>query len=179
MRNPTQLLISLFWHSQETSLKPTIARKALQWTPLDDTSYSEQPNTTLHARDEYDCDADNPCGNGACCGGSGYCGYGPTYCGTDCVSNCDAVAECGKYAKNPGTTCPLNTCCSEFGFCGTTSDFCKSTNTENDVYLQHLKQLLTNTSQLAAKATAYWSPSHLVGDPLDPCWETELSVIMR
>ncbi|KAI0157094.1 hypothetical protein GGR52DRAFT_586914 [Hypoxylon sp. FL1284] len=70
------------------------------------------------------CTTAKPCSNGACCGGSGYCGYGPTYCGTGCVSQCNAVAECGQYAKIPGTTCPLNTCCSEFGFCGTTKDFC-------------------------------------------------------
>ncbi|KAB8246301.1 hypothetical protein BDV35DRAFT_230595 [Aspergillus flavus] len=40
------------------------------------------------------------------------------------MSNCDARAECGKYASTPNTKCPLNTCCSEFGFCGTTSEFC-------------------------------------------------------
>ncbi|KAF7618668.1 hypothetical protein AFLA_000319 [Aspergillus flavus NRRL3357] len=40
------------------------------------------------------------------------------------MSNCDARAECGKYASTPNTKCPLNNCCSEFGFCGTTSEFC-------------------------------------------------------
>jgi chitinase len=50
--------------------------------------------------------------------------YGPTYCGKGCLSQCKATAECGKYASNPGTKCPLNVCCSQFGFCGTTEDFC-------------------------------------------------------
>ena len=79
----------------------------------------------------YTCSEKKPCSNGACCGKSGYCGYGPTYCGTNgqspnsaCWSNCDAKAECGKDAADPGQTCPLNVCCSQFGFCGTTSDFC-------------------------------------------------------
>ncbi|KAL2385529.1 hypothetical protein RJZ90_001269 [Blastomyces dermatitidis] len=31
----------------------------------------------------------------------GYCGYGPDYCGEGCVSNCDAGAECGEFAKPP------------------------------------------------------------------------------
>lgn len=78
----------------------------------------------LVKRDSYSCGKGKPCSNGACCGGSGYCGYGPKYCGADCVSNCNAVAECGKFAKPAGKKCPLNTCCSQYGFCGTTKDFC-------------------------------------------------------
>ncbi|KAJ5426042.1 hypothetical protein N7465_001112 [Penicillium sp. CMV-2018d] len=87
-------------------------------------SVSQGVTTTLLRRDEYACNADKPCSNGACCGAGGYCGYEPAYCGTGCLSNCNATAECGKYASTPGKTCPLNTCCSEFGFCGTTADFC-------------------------------------------------------
>lgn len=83
-------------------------------------------NATLLPRDTFQCSQSKPCSNGACCGGSGYCGYGPTYCGSGCVSNCGAVAECGKYAKISGQQCPLNTCCSQFGFCGTTEKFCSS-----------------------------------------------------
>jgi chitinase len=78
-------------------------------------SISTLTNLTKRA-DDYACSKDKPCGNGACCGGSGFCGYGPKYCGKDCVSDCTAVAECGQFAKNPGAKCPLNTCCSEFGF---------------------------------------------------------------
>ena len=104
-----------------------------------------QSNATLLSRDTYQCSASKPCSNGACCGNSGYCGYGPTYCGSGCVSDCNAVAECGQYAKIANTQCPLNTCCSQFGFvsslildstrvktdtespqCGTTTDFCGS-----------------------------------------------------
>lgn len=74
----------------------------------------------LMRRDDYSCGPGNPCSNGACCGASGYCGYGKTYCGDGCVSNCKAVAECGKDASPSGKKCPLNTCCSQYGFCGTT-----------------------------------------------------------
>jgi chitinase len=80
--------------------------------------------TSKATGDAYSCGVGNPCSNGACCGESGYCGFGPTYCGTGCTSNCNAKADCGQYAKVAGTECPLNVCCSQFGFCGTTSDFC-------------------------------------------------------
>jgi chitinase len=77
--------------------------------------------------DDYSCSESKPCANGACCSKkTGYCNYGPEACGPDlghnnspndvCWSNCDAVAECGKYALPAGKTCPLNVCCSEFGF---------------------------------------------------------------
>ncbi len=77
-------------------------------------------SVSLVRRQDYSCGPGRPCSNGACCGGSGFCGYGPTYCGAGCVSNCGAVAECGQNAVPAGKKCPLNTCCSEFGFCGTT-----------------------------------------------------------
>lgn len=92
-------------------------------------------SSTLEPRQTYQCGPGNPCSNGACCGTGGYCGYGdfsvkiapwveldcsslsgPTYCGSGCVSNCDAVAECGQYAPENSTECPLNTCCSQYGF---------------------------------------------------------------
>jgi hypothetical protein len=50
----------------------------------------------------------------------GWCGYGPTYCGDGCTSNCDAHAECGQWAVPKDKKCPLNVCCSQHGFCGTT-----------------------------------------------------------
>lgn len=89
-------------------------------------------HSALLRRDEtYTCNETVPCFNGACCGKSGYCGYGETYCGTsgispndNCWSNCDAHAECGKDSLSGNATCPLNVCCSQFGFCGTTDDFC-------------------------------------------------------
>jgi chitinase len=81
-------------------------------------------NHSIFAREDYSCSKDNPCSNYACCGKGGYCGYGPDYCGDGCQANCDAVAECGKFASVKGKKCPLNVCCSEFGFCGTTEDFC-------------------------------------------------------
>uniref|UniRef100_A0A093VIR1 chitinase n=2 Tax=Talaromyces marneffei PM1 TaxID=1077442 RepID=A0A093VIR1_TALMA len=51
------------------------------------------------------------------------CGYG-SFCQTDCISNCNATAECGKDAKDPSASCPLNVCCSQWGFCGTGDLFC-------------------------------------------------------
>lgn len=77
-------------------------------------------DSLLMRRDDYSCGPGNPCPNRACCGASGYCGYGKTYCGDGCISNCEAVAECGKDATPSGKKCPLNTCCSQYGFCGTT-----------------------------------------------------------
>jgi hypothetical protein len=65
-------------------------------------------DNTLKPRDDYSCSKSNPCSNGACCGAGGYCGYGDTYCGNGCLSNCDAVAECGKDASPKNATCPLN-----------------------------------------------------------------------
>ncbi|KAJ6032574.1 hypothetical protein N7540_003306 [Penicillium herquei] len=60
-----------------------------------------------------------------CCSTSGFCGFGPTFCGQgNCTSTCDAVAECGPYAPSDSYDCPLDVCCSQYGFCGTTSEFC-------------------------------------------------------
>lgn len=33
-------------------------------------------NVTLMRRDEFSCGSGRPCHNGACCGASGFCGYG-------------------------------------------------------------------------------------------------------
>ncbi|KAI7026582.1 glycoside hydrolase family 18 protein, partial [Hortaea werneckii] len=95
-------------------------RGDLDWNDLS----RHSANTSLTRRDDYSCSASAPCSNGACCGASGYCGYGPKYCGGGCLSQCDATAECGKFASEPDKKCPLNVCCSQFGFCGTTEDFC-------------------------------------------------------
>ncbi|PYH91865.1 glycoside hydrolase [Aspergillus ellipticus CBS 707.79] len=70
------------------------------------------------------CSSTSECVSG-CCSSSGYCGFGPDFCGDDvCISTCDAQAECGPYAAVTNSTCPLNVCCSEYGFCGTSEDFC-------------------------------------------------------
>lgn len=63
------------------------------------------------------CAPGTPCSNGACCSSSGFCGYSPDFCGANCISNRDAKAQCGKYAKAGKEQCPLNVCCGEFGFC--------------------------------------------------------------
>ncbi|KXH59987.1 glycosyl hydrolase family 18 [Colletotrichum salicis] len=108
---------------------------------------------------DYSCSETKPCGNGglsstlitafsfdltvfiagACCPKeTGWCNYGPKACGTNgispndvCWSNCDAKAECGRYADPPGKECPLNVCCSPWGFCGMTEDFCKISDDED------------------------------------------------
>ena len=96
---------------------------------------AQKPGEFLVTRDivadDYSCSESKPCKNGACCAKSGYCGmtsshrrfqcgadstqgYGPESCGDGsspndkCWSNCDAHAECGKYAEKPGQECPLN-----------------------------------------------------------------------
>ncbi|KFA55929.1 hypothetical protein S40293_08857 [Stachybotrys chartarum IBT 40293] len=88
----------------------------------------------------YSCRRGVQCRTQACCGSflgtdTGTCGFGPTFCGDDCDSQCDARPECGQYADPPephltshfpGRTCPLNVCCSEFGFCGSTAEFCEA-----------------------------------------------------
>jgi hypothetical protein len=79
----------------------------------------------IFAQQDAVCDTETPCKVG-CCSKSGSCGFGPDWCGDgNCVSNCDAVAECGEYGG--GKECPLNVCCSRWGFCGTTEDFCLKT----------------------------------------------------
>jgi hypothetical protein len=86
--------------------------------PSDEVSSSNV--SLLMRRDNYSCGLGNPCSNEACRGASGYCGYGKTYCGDGCLSNCRTVAECGRDAVRSERKCPLNTCCSQYGFCGTT-----------------------------------------------------------
>lgn len=49
-------------------------------------------NHSIFQRDEYSCSKDKPCSNHACCGESGYCGYGPTYCGKGCTFVADKMS---------------------------------------------------------------------------------------
>ncbi|KAK4241773.1 hypothetical protein C8A03DRAFT_30078 [Achaetomium macrosporum] len=136
---------AVLWLCLATALAYFVTRRELYFPPLDlainigpsdksvvsvaeSSSRSEQWPSPLR-RDDYSYSKDKPCANGACCGSyfggtTGTCGYGPTYCGADFTSNCNATAECGKDAVPAGKTCPLNVCCSEWGFCGTTTDFC-------------------------------------------------------
>ena len=63
-----------------------------------DLSLSQNVSTT-----ESTCKKGVRCKLNACCGSfyggdEGTCGFGPTFCGDDCDSQCDAKAECGKYA---------------------------------------------------------------------------------
>lgn len=63
------------------------------------------------------CD-DGPCVDGSCCGQNHICGYGPDYCGTGCVSQCNATAMCGQYSENAAMPCGMQLCCSASGWCG-------------------------------------------------------------
>ena len=61
--------------------------------------FVEGANLTLFQRDEFACKKGIPCKQFACCGGfnggdTGECGLGPTWCGADCDSQCNARAEC-------------------------------------------------------------------------------------
>ncbi|KAF2472768.1 killer toxin alpha/beta, partial [Lindgomyces ingoldianus] len=77
---------------------------------------------------EGTCAPGTPCVNGACCSKTGICGFAPAQCGSgNCISNCNATAPCGQYAKKEDQQCPLNVCCSDYGFCGSTDLFCTTT----------------------------------------------------
>ncbi|KAL4734493.1 hypothetical protein BDV11DRAFT_212744 [Aspergillus similis] len=71
------------------------------------------------------CNATSECVSG-CCSTSGYCGFGPSFCGDDvCVSSCDAVAECGQPCPSLHfPTCGLPLLMELDRFCGTTEEFC-------------------------------------------------------
>lgn len=71
------------------------------------------------------CTKDKSCDTPSCCSEWGFCGFGPDFCGSTCIRDCDIRPECGQYSLT--TECPLKVCCSEFGFCGTTADFCSPT----------------------------------------------------
>ncbi len=110
------LLLVFFAYTWSGPFAPAAVKVTRQYNGLYKRDNPSTGNSTLVHRNDYSCSEKNPCSNGACCGPSGYCGYGPTYCGTGCVSNCDATAECGEFAETPGQACPLNVCCSQYGF---------------------------------------------------------------
>ena len=97
--------LAYFWHNGGDSSQPKLLN--LHFADVDsfeerslEFEFEKSNSSSLIPRDTYQCGTGNPCSNGACCGGSGYCGYGPTYCGSGCVSNCNAVAECGQYVED-------------------------------------------------------------------------------
>lgn len=104
--------ISWFHHSdsvdpatkRNTQLRPTAVLE--QTAPF--TDIIKDANLTLSRRDEYACKKGTPCKQFACCGGfnggdTGECGLGPTWCGADCDSQCDALAECTSARPLPST----------------------------------------------------------------------------
>ena len=54
----------------------------------------------------------------SCCGPLGTCGYGPDFCGTGCLNNCNATAMCGFYSEGGTEKCGMNLCCGAAGWCG-------------------------------------------------------------
>lgn len=64
----------------------------------------------LSQEDLSKCSATKACYQG-CCSKDGNCGFGPDFCGDGCQGNCDAQAECGKYAPDGKHDCPINVCC--------------------------------------------------------------------
>ncbi|KAK1566167.1 glycoside hydrolase superfamily [Colletotrichum navitas] len=46
------------------------------------------------------------------------------YCGSTCISDCDAKAMCGIDSADGKTPCGLKLCCSFYGWCGTESVHC-------------------------------------------------------
>ena len=109
-----------------------LARRGLHIRQSSGESGQTGGSSSSSSTGDYTCGPGKPCGNGgmgthcemclypepgltniACCGKGGWCGYGDTYCGDGCQSNCDAKAECGENADPPGKGCPLNVwfCC--------------------------------------------------------------------
>jgi chitinase len=117
---------------------------------------------SVGGQSDYTCGPDKPCSNGACCGMSGWCGYGPTYCGDGCQSNCNATSECGEYAATPGAGCPLNVCCSHYGFCGTTTDFC-GTGCQSNCNQPKPSAAETNTQKRIVGYWEAWNTQHACG----------------
>jgi chitinase len=80
-----------------------------------------------------------------------------------CWSNCDAVAECGRYALPEGKKCPLNVCCSKYGFCGMTDDFCAA-GTGNDAdSLEDREGCQSNCNQPGSGASGGDVQSRVIG----------------
>lgn len=104
------LLLAFFDRRSHDEAKSTVkvTRRDLNDTGSLNNAVASNVTTPGILEDEYSCKKGKPCSNGACCGSEGVCGYGPVYCGDGCISNCDAHAECGQYAENPGQECPLN-----------------------------------------------------------------------
>ena len=133
-------------------------------SPVETQVLAPRQSTTPSASGQTDftCGPNKPCGNHACCGVSGWCGYGPTYCGTGCQSNCNATSECGQYAATPGAGCPLNVCCSQFGFCGTTSDFC-GTGCQSNCAQPKPSGSPSNTQKRVVGYWEAWNAQHACG----------------
>jgi hypothetical protein len=137
-KNGTELYLPLFEvHSNSTprfinstgeTANPLI--KALQDKNRHNKRHIHSHMRTRAASDlpEGTCAPGTPCVNGACCSKTGICGFSPAECGSgNCISNCNATAPCGQYAKPEDKQCPLNVCCSFYGFCGSTDLFCTTT----------------------------------------------------
>lgn len=107
------LALITFPHLQSQPHKtPLVVRDSLH----DDFDLVASANLSqLAKRDGGDatCKKGVPCKTVACCGSfyggdTGTCGFGETFCGSDCDSQCDVKAECGQYADPPGELANLD-----------------------------------------------------------------------
>lgn len=99
------------------------------------------------------CSKDKPCETTACCSQWGFCGFGPDFCGSTCVRDCDKRPECGEFSLTP--ECPLKVCCSQYGFCGTTNDFCSQCQSNCNAPVK--QKCAANTASVRVGYYASWA----------------------
>jgi chitinase len=75
------------------------------------------------------CSTGSPCIDGSCCGPQNICGFGSSYCGKGCQSQCNATAPCGRDSTGGDVSCGMNLCCSHYGWCGVSEDYCSTAGT--------------------------------------------------
>ena len=143
--------------SLNTSSNPNFEGYNLRATTITTVTGQTGGSSASSDSGDFTCGPGKECSNGACCGDSGWCGYGLTYCGDGCQSNCNAKAACGKDAAITNQTCPLNVCCSEFGFCGTTNEFCSGKCQSNC----EQPKPSTGASNVQKRIVGYWETWNL------------------
>ncbi|CAD0097720.1 unnamed protein product, partial [Aureobasidium mustum] len=75
--------------------------------------------------DDHPCDSNNPCVEGCCSSTVNLCGYGPDYCGKNCIAEASHQGSCAQKSEcDPGYFPGYGTV---WALGGTTSDFCGTT----------------------------------------------------
>ena len=81
------------WYNPGVNLLPnSIVVQHANVLDFQDTS-DQLSNLTLERRQSFQCSSSNPCSNGACCGGSGYCGYGESSVKADIDWHTDLILD--------------------------------------------------------------------------------------